>query len=148
MSVGEICNRAVVVMQFDGNTLEAAKLMRLHHVGDVVVVVEESPGLQVPVGIISDRDLTVEVMARQIDQMVITVGDIMAPEVFKVPESMGVFEASQYLRGKKVRCLAVVDDRGGLVGLLAQDDLLRILAEELLALAGLPRQKPQTFRTR
>ena len=56
MPIGEICNRDVVVVQRNESALEAAKLMRHHHVGDVVVV-EERGGLRVPVGLVTDRDL-------------------------------------------------------------------------------------------
>ena len=76
MAVAEICNRGVIILQRDDTILEAAKLMRQHHVGDVVVV-EERGGVRVPVGIVTDRDLVVEIMAPELDHMVITVGDII-----------------------------------------------------------------------
>lgn len=76
MPVSEICNREVVIVQRNNTILEAAKLMRQHHVGDVLVV-EEHSGVQVPVGVVSDRDLVVEIMAPELDCMVITVGDII-----------------------------------------------------------------------
>jgi CBS domain-containing protein len=76
MPVSEVCNREVIVVQLNDSTLEAAKLMRQHHVGDVVVV-EDRGGVRIPVGIVTDRDLVVEIMAPELDQTVITVGDIM-----------------------------------------------------------------------
>lgn len=66
MSVSEICNRRVVVMQRDETVSEAAKLMRQHHVG-AVVVVEDRNGIRVPVGIVTDRDLIMEIMAFELD---------------------------------------------------------------------------------
>lgn len=136
MSVGEICNREVIVMQQHDTTLEAAQLMRRHHVGDVVVA-EDRGGVRIPVGIVTDRDLVVEIVAPGLNQTAITVGDIMAPELATVQENTGVFEAIQYMRAKGVRRLPVVGANGGLVGILALDDLLELLAEELLALAKL-----------
>ena len=76
MHVGEICERKVVIVQRDDTVLEAAKLMRQHHVGGVQVV-EERDGVSFPVGVVTDRDLVVEIMAPELDYMVITVGDII-----------------------------------------------------------------------
>ena len=63
MTVGEICNRDVVVVRRDEPVTEAARRMREHHVGDLVVV-DEKPGGRVPVGILTDRDLVIEVIAK------------------------------------------------------------------------------------
>lgn len=148
MPVGEICNRDVIILQRDATILDAAKLMREHHVGDVLVV-EERDRIRFPVGIVTDRDLVVEIMATELDQTVITVGDIMVQELVTVKESTGIFETIQYMRGKAVRRLPVVDENGALVGILALDDLLELLSEELLAIAKLiryQRQKETTLR--
>ena len=136
MPVSEICNREVVIVQADTTVHEAAQLMRLHHVGDVVVV-EERKGVRVPIGIVTDRDLVVEVMAPDLVQKVITVGDIMVQKLAVVRDSTGVYEAIQYMRGEGVRRLPVVDVKGGLLGILTLDDLLELLAEELHGLSGL-----------
>lgn len=142
MPVGEICNRDVVILQREATILDAAQLMREHHVGDVLVV-EERDGARIPVGIVTDRDLVVEIMATGLDPTVITVGDIMVPELVTVKESTGVFEAIQYMRSKAVRRLPVVDENGVLVGILALDDLLELLSEELLAIVKLVRVQRQ-----
>lgn len=149
MPISEICNREVVIVQRDDTVLKAARLMRQHHVGDVLVV-EERNGIRVPVGIVTDRDLVVEIMAPELDQSVITVSDIMAPELTTVKEGTGVFEAIQYMRGKGVRRLPVVNESGGLVGILALDDLLELLSEELFELAKLVRyeQKKEVVNRR
>lgn len=149
MPIGEICNRQVVIVQPDSAILEAAQLMRRHHVGNVVVV-EDRDGVRVPVGIVTDRDLVVEIMAPELDQGVITVGDIMMPGLATVKENAGVSEAIEYMRAKGVRRVPVVDNSGGLVGILTLDDLLELLAEELLALAKLVKheQKKETMTRR
>ena len=146
MPISEICNREVVIVQRNNTILEAAQLMRQHHVGDVVVV-EERGGVKVPVGIVTDRDLVVEIMAPAIDQTVITVGDIMVTRLATVKENAGLSETIEYMRAKGVRRVPVVDKGGGLVGILTLDDLLELLAEELLALAKLVRheQKKETM---
>src|SRR5688500_14549524 len=136
MPIGEICNRDTVVVKRDDTALEAAKLMRQHHVGDVIVV-EERDGVTVPVGIVTDRDLVVEIMATGLDPDVITVGDIMEREVVTVNEGVGEFEAIHYRLSKTVRRLPVVDKDNALVGILTLDDLLELLSEELLAISKL-----------
>jgi CBS domain-containing protein len=149
MPVSGICNREVIIVQPDSTVLEAARLMRQHHVGDVVVV-EHRAGVRVPVGIVTDRDLVVEIMAAELGSTVITVGDIMVPELASVKENVGVFEAIQFMRTRGVRRLPVVDENGGLVGILTLDDLLELLAEELLDLSKLVRyeQKKETKNRR
>lgn len=136
MSVGEFCNREVIIVNRDETVQEAAKLMRQHHVGDVVVV-EDRSGVKVPVGIVTDRDIVVEIVATELDQTAITVGDIMAPDLFTVKESADVFESIQYMRRKTVRRLPIVNDGGGLVGILTLDDVLELLSEELLDISKL-----------
>lgn len=136
MPIGEICNREAIIVQRDDTVLQAAKLMRQHHVGDLLAV-EERDGRRVPVGIVTDRDLVVEIIAPELDSAVITVGDIMVTKLATVKESSGVFEAIQYMRSKGIRRLPVVDDDGGLVGIVTLDDLLVLLANELGALARL-----------
>ncbi|OGS95112.1 MAG: histidine kinase [Gallionellales bacterium RIFCSPLOWO2_02_FULL_57_47] len=149
MPISEICNREVVIVQPNDTALEAARLMRQHHVGDVVVV-EDRGGVRIPVGVVTDRDLVVEIMAPELDAATITVGDIMVPDLVTVKENTGMFEAIEYMRAKGVRRLPVVNDSGALVGILTLDDLLELLAEELLALAKLVKyeQKKETMTRR
>jgi CBS domain-containing protein len=142
MPISEICNREVIIAQRSNTILKAAQFMRQYHIGDVVVI-EERGGVRVPVGIVTDRDLVMEIMAPELDQTAITVGDIMAPELATVKEDAGMFEAIEYMRAKGVRRLPVVDKGGGLVGIITLDDLLELLAEELLALAKLVKHEQE-----
>ena len=148
MSVGEICNREVVVAEKALPVTEAARLMRSHHVGDLVVV-EEKGGRKHPVGIVTDRDIVVEVVAAGVNPDALKVGDIMGPDVATVRESEGLYEALRYMRDKGVRRMPVVDRDGGLVGILTLDDLMSLLAEEMTELAKLvshERQREATAR--
>ncbi|HWR78397.1 MAG TPA: CBS domain-containing protein [Thiobacillus sp.] len=149
MAVGEICNRDVVIAEKILSVVDAAQLMRKHHVGDLVVV-EEKDGRKHPVGIVTDRDIVVEVVAAGVNPDTLKVGDIMGTEVATVRESEGLFEALRYMRDKGVRRMPVVDREGGLVGILTLDDLLSLLAEEMTELAKLvshERQREATART-
>jgi CBS domain-containing protein len=131
MAIGEICTRVTVFSTRDSTVAQAAKLMRQHHVGSLVVVEELNGGKRVPVGIVTDRDVVVEVTATGLDANVITVGDIMDPELVTARESEGVLETMQIMRYKGVRRLPIVDKEGQLVGIVSIDDLLELLAEEL-----------------
>ena len=148
MPVGEICNREVVVAERTTTIVEAARLMRRYHVGDLVVV-DEVQGRRVPVGMVTDRDLVVEVIAREQPFASCTVSAVMSATVVCVPETAGVIETIQLMRSHGVRRVPVVDAGGALVGILAADDLLDLLAEELSALARIaPRGQEREVRAR
>jgi CBS domain-containing protein len=100
-------------------------------------VVEKNGGRTQPVGIVTDRDIVVEVVAAGVNPESLTVGDIMGSGVATVRESEGLFEALRYMRDKGVRRMPVVDHDGSLVGILTLDDLLSLLAEEMMELARL-----------
>ena len=133
MTIGTICNREVITVQRDATVLHAAVLMRQYHVGDVVVI-ENRKNKTVPIGIVTDRDIVVELVATELNCKVITVGDIIITKLIVVKDSAGVFEAIQLMANKGVRRLPVVDDDGGLVGIITLDDLLLLLSKELAAL--------------
>ncbi|SDY69559.1 CBS domain-containing protein [Nitrosomonas sp. Nm33] len=143
MPIGEICKREVVIAQREDTVLQAAKLMRQHHVGDVMVVDDGGKGKRVPVGIVTDRDLVVEVVAPELNPNVITVGDIMVSDFATVKENAGVFESIQYMRVKGVRRMPVVTDDDALIGVVTLDDLLALLSEELDALVKLVAHEQQ-----
>jgi len=149
MPIGELCVRQVVIASRDTSVLDAARLMRHHHVGDIVVT-EESNGRHVPVGIVTDRDMVLEVLAEELDPRRISVGDIMAGELVTVRESEETLPAIRHMRAKGVRRAPVVSDDGALAGILAVDDLLELLAEEMGELAKLivREQKRETEQRR
>lgn len=136
MAIGTVCNREVVIAERGLPVLDAARLMRQHHVGDLVVV-EEMRGGRRPVGIVTDRDLVVEVLAAAVSPETLTLGDIMGQELATVGEHEGVFESMRYMRTKGVRRMPVLDREGWLVGIVTLDDLLALLAEEMNEMARL-----------
>lgn len=129
-TIGELCNREVVVVTADTTITVAAKLMRHHHVGSIVVV-DESGGARLPVGILTDRDIVIEICAMELDQNLLTVGDIMSRDLVTVREAEGVLETMEIMRYKGVRRLPVVSAEGQLTGIISVDDLLDVVAEEL-----------------
>jgi CBS domain-containing protein len=108
--------------------------MRQYHVGDIVIV-EERDGRRVPGGIVTDRDLVIEVMAKEVDPALFRMGDLVTRELFTAREADGVYETIQRMRVHGVRRMPVVDAEGALVGIVTLDDLLALLAEEMMALA-------------
>jgi CBS domain-containing protein len=136
MQVGEICTREVVCASTETTIGAAAKLMRQYHIGDVIVTREEN-GRRVPLGIVTDRDIVLGVVAPELNAATLTVGDIMGPELITAAETEDVFDAMQRMRNKGVRRIPIVRDDGDLVGILSIDDIIEILAEEMNQLARL-----------
>ena len=116
--------------------MDAVRLMRSQHVGDVVVI-RETAGQNIPVGILTDRDIVIEVLAEEVEPGSVTVGDIMSPEMYTVPEGVALLDAIELMRDKGVRRLPVVNPEGGLAGLLTVDDILELVAEQLTDLVRL-----------
>jgi CBS domain-containing protein len=130
MNAGELCNREVVVAYKDTPLVEAASLMREHHVGSLVVVVDRLSE-RVPVGILTDRDIVVAVVAKAVDPRSLKVGDVMAAGLLAVHEKDGIPDALRMMRENGVRRLPVLTPSGALAGILTIDDLLELMAEEL-----------------
>jgi CBS domain-containing protein len=130
-NIGEICKRDVVCASRDTTVAGAAKLLRHHHVGSLIVVEPMNGDGRMPVGVVTDRDIVIEVTAVDLDPKVITVGDIMAPELITAPDNLGIIETMEVMRLKGVRRLPIVDRGGLLVGIVSTDDMLEVLAEEL-----------------
>ena len=134
MTIGTICNREVVVARKDTAMQEAAQLMRQYHVGDLVVV-EDRGAVRIPVGILTDRDLMVEVLAKGVAPDTVTAGDIMTTDIVSGREGDSIWATLQRMRTKGIRRLPVVDGAGGLVGILTMDDLLELFAGEIADLS-------------
>jgi len=136
LAIGEVCSRKVVFARKDESVAAAAKLMRENHVG-CLVVTDEDNGKRVPVGMLTDRDITVGVVAPGLDADTILVGDVMSGELLSVQEDAGIAETVELMRVRGIRRLPVTDSDGALVGLIAADDILSLLAEEIAGIAGM-----------
>jgi signal-transduction protein with cAMP-binding, CBS, and nucleotidyltransferase domain len=134
MRVGEICKRSVVTCQRGASALELARLMRERRVGDVVVV-DADTAKPTPIGIVTDRDLVVEVMAKGVDPDMLRAEEMIVGELVTVLETELVYDAIWHMRSNAVRRLPVVDAHGRLSGILTADDVTRFLAQELTELA-------------
>jgi CBS domain-containing protein len=130
MKVGEICTRIVTFATKDMPLVDAAKLMRQHHVGSLIVV-EEQKGGRVPVGMLTDRDIVVEVLAPGLDYRNLKVGEIMSNRLITARDSDDMLGVLRVMRQKGIRRMPVVTESGTLAGIVTLDDLLEILAEEM-----------------
>lgn len=136
MQVGDICTRDVVCVTSETTVAEAARTMRQYHIGDVVVTRMEN-GRRIPLGIVTDRDIVIGVVATDLAPDTLTVGDIMGAELATAREDEDVFEAVRRMRNKGVRRMPIVDDEDNLVGIVSVDDIIEILAEEMNEVAHL-----------
>jgi CBS domain-containing protein len=133
----DLCSGSVVVARRDCSVREAAELMRCYHVGTVVAI-DVRNAIQAPVGIVTDRDIVVEVVAMKLDPADLTVGDVMSLDLVSIPADYDIYDAIRTMRERGVRRVPVVDARGALIGLVSLDDLLPFVAPELADLAKLP----------
>ena len=136
MNAGELCNREVVIVNRDQTILDAAKLMREYHVGDVVVV-EKQKEANVPVGILTDRDIVIKILAQDLDAGKVQIGDTMSFDLLTALEDDEILETVKRMRGRGVRRIPVVNAQGGLEGIIAVDDLVDLLAEQMAELVAL-----------
>ena len=136
MFVGEMCKRQVVICQPDDSIQIAAELMRDNHVGDVIVV-EHKEGKHFPIGILTDRDIVIEVLAERVNLNDIAVKDVMSSELIRVKEDDYIIETIEQMRDKGIRRVPVVNREGNLEGILAVDDTIELVADLLSNLVKL-----------
>lgn len=130
MFIGAVCSRQVATCVADMSALDIAKIMRSDHVGDLVVV-EYRGGDPVPVGIVTDRDLVIKVMAMGLDPKHVTVADVMSRNLVTAYEGEVLDVAMRRMRGSGVRRVPLVDSAGILVGIVSLDDIVNLLGSTL-----------------
>lgn len=137
MSVGRICVRSVQVASPEETVRAVTGRMADAGVGTVVVLGGDGK----PAGILTDRDIALRCVAQRRDPDTTVVGSVMSVPVICVHESTPIEAALARMAGVHARRLAVVDDEERLVGILALDDVLELLAEELTSVGKLLRQR-------
>ncbi len=126
MSAGRICVREVLVAEPEESVREAARRMQKADVGSLVVL---DPDRR-PVGILTDRDVTLRCVAEGRDPERTTISAVMTAPAVCVPESTPIEDALSRMVGIPARRLVVTDAAGRLAGILALDDVAELLAEE------------------
>jgi CBS domain-containing protein len=130
MNLGELCNRKPVLAYRETSLGDAARLMREHHVGSLVIVIERL-GERFPVGILTDRDIVIATVAKDLDPRGLVCGDVMSADLITLREEATVADALALMRERGVRRMPVLNERGSLAGIITLDDLLRLVGAEL-----------------
>ena len=142
MDTGQLCSRKPITVHRSDDLTCAAQLMREKHIGYLVVVDSDAADEpRRPVGVVTDRDIVIAVVAREADPRELRVGDIMTQPPVTIGVAEPVEKALREMRRIGVRRLPVVGKRGELIGVLSLDDVLEVLAMDLQHLAGSIRQE-------
>ena len=145
MNVDSICNRNVVIADQSTDALTAARLMHENHVGTIIIV-DDISNTKRPIGIISDRDLVIEVLAKDVSPAQVTLKDAMNQDLICVRDDDDMLETVKIMCLEGIRRVPVVNEQGQLTGILTMDNLFEILANELSNLALLMSREKQTKR--
>jgi CBS domain-containing protein len=137
MSVGRICVRTVDLADLDESVQVAASRMNTRNVGSLVVIDEQKS----PVGIVTDRDLAIRVVAKGLDPNTTTLESVMSVLPDSVSEDASIESAIAAMRRGPYRRLPVVDDQNRLIGLISLDDILDLLSEEFEEIGKLVRRE-------
>lgn len=140
MLIKDLCTLDVVYVEPATSALAAARLMRERHVGDLVVV-DEARGAQEPIGVVTDRDIVIEVLGKDLDPAKVSVRQIMRTPVVVAQSNEDVATAIERMRAHGVRRIPVMGGDGTLAGILCFDDLILQLASDASALAEVVRRE-------
>jgi CBS domain-containing protein len=148
MKVSQFCKRYVVAISAGADIVEASRLMREEHVG-FLVVYATGDELRRPIGVVTDRDLVLQVMARGVDPTSVTVGDVMTGRPLIASESDDLTDVLQAMRLAGIRRVPVVDARGSLQGIIALDDVLDLITGLMCEMSGsIKTEQRQEWRAR
>ena len=136
MHAGTICIRTVVTAHPDETVEDAARRMAQYDVGTLVVMENHKP-----MGIVTDRDLVIRVLAQADVQKTCPLRTVMSTHLIRVPEHTPLEDALVFMRGYQVRRLLVVNDAEELIGIIALDDILALLGNEQAEVADLLRRE-------
>jgi CBS domain-containing protein len=147
MNTGKICRRDVITIGPNEDLVTAAHLMREKHVGCLVVVEPVADSAEVKVvGVLTDRDIVVAVLAREFEARAFKVGDVMTRHPLLAQECQSIEAVLRHMREVGVRRVPVVDPSCHLVGILSLDDVLEAIAEQLMNVAGSIRREQRMER--
>jgi|JRYE01.1.fsa_nt_gb CBS domain-containing protein len=134
MKLKDLCVLDAVCCLPDITIAAAARAMRQNHVGDLIVI-DDADEEREPIGMITDRDIVLEVIALGRDPNTVKVREVMTTHVVIASADEDATTALERMRSQGVRRLPVVDEGGFVMGIVALDDLLRLHAEQAAALA-------------
>jgi CBS domain-containing protein len=137
MNVGDLCQHRVVTISSSADLTSAARLMRQEHVGFLVVVEPMAgEGQRKVAGVLTDRDIVVAVVAHEADPRALTVGDVMIRDPLLANENSSLEATLTFMQEAGVRRVPVLRRNGALMGVMALDDVLKVIALQLSKIAG------------
>jgi CBS domain-containing protein len=136
MLLKEFCSTNVASCGPQTTVVQAASLMRQRHVGDLLVV-DDPQDEGVPLGIVTDRDIVIEVLGKGLDPAKTTVGSLMRTPVVIAHETEDTTVVIERMKAHGVRRLPVVAREGEVVGIITLDDLLRVFVADANGLLGI-----------
>lgn len=129
MQVREIMTDNPAYCMPDTKTNEAAKRMVECDCGELPVVDEQRK----PLGVVTDRDIVVRVVARDMDPRQAPVREAMTSPAVTVTPETSLEECRRLMEEKQIRRVPVVDGNGVLVGMVALADVVRHAPSEAAA---------------
>ena len=145
MNAGSVCKRGVVTVAPTDDLVAAAHVMREKHVG-YLIVAESAVHNRRVIGVLTDRDIVVAVLAQEVDARALKVGDVMTRDPLLIDEGQSIEVVLRHMREAGVRRVPVVDRSGALSGVLSIDDVLEQIADQLLNIAGSIRNEQRMER--
>lgn len=121
----DVMEKDVQTIDLNKSAAAAAKLMAKKGGGAIVVVQGD-----VSVGIITERDLVVNVIAEGLDPAKVLVRDIMSTPLISAPPSAKLGDISKLMMEYRIRRIVIIDESGFLAGLVSASDLARTLAKQ------------------
>lgn len=138
MSLMNLCRKNVVSVTPGTMVNEVAKLMEEKNIGSVVVQNIIVSGEKEKFGIVTDRDIALRVVGKNLDPAKTQIDDVMTQNfVLVLNENLGLFEALERVRNCAVRRFPVVDVDGNLKGIITLDDIITLLGKEMADVASI-----------
>jgi CBS domain-containing protein len=100
---------------------EVAQMMIDHDCGEIPVV--ENRKTNLPIGVITDRDIVCRTVAKGLNPLDLTVADCMSTPCVTVTPEMSIAECNRILEDNKIRRVPVVDAAGSCCGIVALADI-------------------------
>lgn len=121
MNVQEVMTAGPACCTSDATLETAAKLMVDHDCGCIPVV--DGIEKKKPIGMITDRDITVRSVAKGKNPLEMKVSDVMTTNALTVTPQTSLEDCCNLMEKHQVRRVAVVDDNGACCGIVAQADI-------------------------
>jgi len=138
MSLRNMCRKDVVSVRPGTMVNEVVRLMEEKNIGSVVVQNAGERGEKEKFGIVTDRDIALRVVGKNLDPTKTLIDDVMTQNmVLILSENLGLLEALEQVRKSAVRRFPVVDVDGNLTGIITLDDIITLLGKEMADVASI-----------